>query len=305
MLYCGIHSLRLFMNSGSYDDRYRRFVEKMDQIPSLPSIVSRLIRVVNSSESSAEDVADLIEKDPALTSKVLRLANSAFYGIPRSVSSVQSAVVILGFNTLKSIVLSASAAVLFSSMKEPQVFDKSRFWKHSIVCALAAKTIAQRMMNKIGIDPESAFCAGIMHDVGKLIFELFSPQEYRDLCQRSLLSSISLVEAEVVSMNIDHAEIGRILADKWALPIDLEYAIVFHHQPQGANKMKELVSLVHIADAITHQLDCGLWDNEKAPVEWKGARTVLSIDDDHYTRIVDVVREEIDNYQEFLSIIKG
>jgi putative nucleotidyltransferase with HDIG domain len=293
------------MNALSYDDRYRRFIEKMDQIPSLPAIVSRLINVVNSSDSSAEDVADLIEKDPALTSKVLRLANSAFYGIPRSVSSVQSAVVILGFNTLKSIVLSASVMNLFSSQKTPWAFDKTRFWKHSIVCALAAKTIAQGMINKIGIDPQSAFCAGIIHDIGKLIFELFTPQGYGDLCQRSSRTNVSLVETEAAAMNLNHADIGRILADKWALPIDLEYAIVYHHKPQAANKIKELVSMVHIADAITHRLDCGLWDHETPPPEWKGARSVLSINDAYYTRMVDSMSGEIDNYQEFLTIIKG
>ena len=293
------------MNAASYDGRYHRFIEKMDQIPSLPAIVSRLITVVNSSESSAEDVAELIEKDTAITSKVLRLANSAFYGIPRSVSSVQSAVVILGFNTLKSIVLSASVLNLFSSNKTTQAFDRTRFWKHSIVCALAAKTIAQSMLGRIGIDPQSAFCAGIMHDVGKLIFELFTPKEYADVRVHSLQKKISLMEAEVATMGISHADIGRILADKWALPLDLEYAIVHHHQPLAANKIKELVSLIHIADAVSHRLHCGLWDDETPPPEWKEARRILSIDDARYSQIVDSMTDEIEKYQEFLSIIKG
>jgi HD-like signal output (HDOD) protein len=293
------------MNAAPSDNRYHRFIEKMDQIPSLPGIVMRLIKVVNSSESSAEDVAELIEKDPALTSKVLRLANSAFYGIPRSVSSVQSAVVILGFNTLKSIVLSASVLKLFSSKKTPQVFDRTRFWKHSIVCALAAKTVSQSVMSRIGIDPQSAFCAGIMHDIGKLIFELFTPKEYADVCEHSLKKMISLTEAEVAQLGINHADIGRILADKWALPLDLEYAIVYHHNPRAANKIRELVSLVHIADAISHQLHCGLWDDETPPLECRDARKILSLDDARLGHIVDSMTDEIEKYQEFLAIIEG
>jgi putative nucleotidyltransferase with HDIG domain len=276
----------------------------MDQIPTLSVIVSRLIKVVNSSDSSAGNVADLIERDPALTSKVLRLANSAFYGVPRSVSSVQSAVVILGFNTLKSIVLSASIFNLFSSKKTPQAFDRTRFWKHSIVCALAAKKVAQSKMSRIGLDPQSAFCAGIMHDIGKLIFELFTPDEYSNLCEHAVRKKIPLIEAEIEVLGLSHADIGRILADKWALPIDLEYAIVHHHKPQAMKKIKELVSLVNVADSIAHDLQCGLLDEETPPQGRREARDILFLDDVQYRGIVDSMSEESDEFKEFLSIIK-
>ena len=113
------------------------------------------------------------------------------------------------------------------------------------------------------------------------------------------------VDAEIAAMKIDHADIGRILADKWALPLDLEFAIVYHHNPQAVKKIKELVSLIHIADAITHRLDCGLWDNEKPPSEWNGAQAICSIDDARRERIMDSLTEKINHYEEFLSIIKG
>ncbi len=277
----------------------------MDQIPSLSPIVARLIAIVNSSASSAEDAAKLIENDPALTSKVLRLANSAFYGIPRSVASVQSAVVILGFNTLKSIVLSASVMRLFPQQKTSIGFDKIRFWRHSIICALVAKILAENIFHTISIDPQSAFCSGIMHDIGKLIFDLFMPKEYAGVCERSRKNKTPLAQTEVDSMGIDHADLGRILSDKWALPIDLEYAIVFHHRPQAANKLRELVTLVHMADAITHRIKCGLWDDEAPFPEWKEARKILSIDDTRYQHIVDLSADEIEKYQEFLAIIAG
>ncbi|HEX7509866.1 MAG TPA: HDOD domain-containing protein, partial [Chitinivibrionales bacterium] len=220
------------MDQSLYDSRYRRYIETIDQVPSLPAIVSRLISVVSSAETSAEDAAELIEKDPALTSKVLRLANSAFYGIPRSVSSVQSAVVILGFNTLKSIVLSASVMNLFPTKSMSASFDRVRFWKHSIVSAIIARHIAQNMMNSLYIDPQSAFCAGIMHDIGKLLFELFTPKEYGEVCLRSKKNGMPLSETETLTLGLNHADIGRILADKWALPLDLEYTIVHHHTPE-------------------------------------------------------------------------
>jgi putative nucleotidyltransferase with HDIG domain len=287
------------------DGRYQRIIEDIRQLPALPLIVNRLIKVVNSPDSSAEDAADLIEKDPALTTKVLRLANSAFYGMPRSISSVSSAVVILGFNTLRSLVLGASVISMFPSNGAKIAFDRLRFWKHSIVSAMVARTIAQNIMGVTMMDPQSAFCAGIMHDIGKLIFELFTPKEYAAVCRQSQEQKIPIVEAEASVMGITHAQIGTILADKWALPLELEAAIVHHHEPQAEKSIRELVTTIHLADGIAHRLDCGLWDEEALPAEWTGARAMLSIDDQEYQRITASLKNEIDKYKEFFSIISA
>jgi putative nucleotidyltransferase with HDIG domain len=233
------------------------------------------------------------------------LANSAFYGIPRSISSVQSAVVILGFNTLKSMVLSASVMDLFPVNSSGGSFDRIRFWKHSIVCALIAKYIAQAALNSLYIDPQSAFCSGIMHDIGKLIFELFTPQEYAEVCGNCRTSATPLAEMETRVIGLNHADIGRILADKWALPLDLEYSIVHHHAPAQANKIVELVSLVHLADFLAHEMDCGLWDKEPCMREWTEARRRLSIDERRYERIVNALPDEIAKFEEFFAIISG
>jgi HD-like signal output (HDOD) protein len=288
-----------------HDGRYQRIIENIKQLPALPLIVNRLIKVVNSPDTSAEDAADLIEKDPSLTAKVLRLANSAFYGMPRSISSVSSAVVILGFNTLKSLVLSASVITMFPNTGPKIAFDRLRFWKHSIVCAMVARTIAQHIMGITFMDPQSAFCAGIMHDIGKLIFELFTPVEYAAVCRRSQENGMSLVEAEASVMGITHAQIGHILADKWALPIELEAAIVHHHEPQAEKSIRELVTTVHLADGIAHHLNCGLWDEEALPVEWENARGLLCIDDQEYQRLTASLKDEVDKYKEFFSIISA
>jgi HD-like signal output (HDOD) protein len=225
--------------------------------------------------------------------------------MPRSVSSVQSAVVILGFNTIKSLVLSASVIQMFPQNGPIHVLDRVRFWKHSIVCAVAAKNIAQNILNFVFIDPQSAFCAGIMHDVGKLIFELFAPKEYAIICGVSRKKNAPLFQVEHAAMGINHADIGRILSDKWGLPLDLEQTMVYHHDPQTAQKITELVAVVHLADMMTHKLNCGLWDEEALPHEWDQARSILSIDDARYERIVSSLKDEIDRTKDFFSIIAG
>jgi HD-like signal output (HDOD) protein len=288
-----------------YDGRYHRIIENIRQLPALPAIVTKLISVVNSPDSSAEDAARLIERDPSLTSKVLRLANSAFYGMPRSISSVSGAVVVLGFNTLKSLALGASVIKLFPHDSSHAAFDRVRFWKHSIVCAMVARNIAQAQMHVSFMDPQSAFCAGIIHDLGKLIFELFTPEDYARVCLHSRQKGISLVDAETELLGINHAELGHILADKWALPIELELTLVHHHAPQSAKNIRELVTTIHLADLITHRFDCGLWTQEAPPPEWAEARRTLSLSDEEFQRIVDSQQGEIDKYKEYFSIISA
>jgi HD-like signal output (HDOD) protein len=291
------------MPGPSKNERYRRFIEQIDNLPSLPSIVSRLIQVVNSPDTSADDAAKLIQRDPALTTKMLRLANSAFYGIPRSISSVSSAVVILGFNTIRSLVLSASVMKMFSGSRKP-AFEKDRFWKHSIVCALAAKTIVRQFINIRMMDPESAFCAGILHDIGKLIFSEFAGDDYQEVCDFARNNKVSLLEAERQMLGIGHADIGRILADKWALPLDLESALVFHHEPKNAENLLDLVTTVHVADTLTHEVGLGLWDDEVTPPQWDQAESVLRLGEAEREHILALLHDSIDKSGEFIDIIK-
>jgi putative nucleotidyltransferase with HDIG domain len=288
-------------NKMELNDRYRRVIENIDHLPSLPSIVAKLLKVVNSPDTSAEDAAELIEKDPALTSKMIRLANSAFYGIPRSISSVSSAVVILGFNTIRSLVLSASVMKMFSMSHH--VFDKDNFWKHSIISAMAAKTIVRHFMSIKMMDPESAFCAGILHDIGKLIFSEFVNQDYREACDRAKSRKIPLVDAETEVMGINHAEIGKILADKWALPLDLEYCLVYHHDPASADQILDLVATVHLADQLAHANGANLWEDEKTKPEWNECRAILKINDADFARINESLTESAEKSSEFLNII--
>lgn len=285
-------------------EKCQRIVEDIRKLPSLPEIATKLMEVVNSPDTSADDAASLIEKDPALTSTVLRMANSAFYGMPRTISSVSSSVVILGFNTIQSIVLSASILKVFSSKGRVEKFNHQRFWRHSILCAIGAKLIAKQLMHTLMMDPESAFCAGILHDIGKLIFEQYVPQEYSKACQHAVENKIPLVSAEKEIMGITHTEIGTIISDKWALPLDLEYALVHHHNPMESDKSLNFVTTVHCADQIAHKAGADLWDNEKIEPEWENAYSTLGFDEDDYNTCLDELKNNIDKSTEFLTMVK-
>jgi len=289
--------------SRKVNERYRRVIENIDTLPSLPTIVVKLLEVVNSPFTSADDARKLIEKDPALTGKFIRMANSAFYGMPRSVASVSSAVVILGFNVIRSIVLSASIMKIFSDVNK-QAIDKERFWKHSIVTGLAAKELVRYLMRYKLFDPEGAFCAGILHDIGKLIFNESVCDDYREASEYARVKNIPLIDAETQLLGINHAEMGRILADKWALPLDLELALVHHHDPaQAADDIVDLVNIVHMADQIAHDIGADLWEHEARSPEWKESRTLLHLDDAAYERVKESCVAAMANSGEYLSIV--
>lgn len=285
-------------------ERYSRIVEKIEKLPSLPQIVIKLIKVVNSAYSSADDVARLIDKDPALTGSVLRLANSAFYGMPRSISSVSSAVVVLGFNTIRSIVLSAAVMKIFRPAAMNGYFDPQLFWNHSVTCAAGAKVLSQNCTDSITHDPESAFCAGILHDIGKLIFAQYVPKDFAYACTYAVENEVPLHRAEQKFLGITHCHMGHILADKWGLPSNLECAIVYHHSPpQSANRFLDLVTIVHCADQMAHSAGASLWETEQIEKRWEQAFAVLECDEIVYASCIAAVKNIIPSVQEFLKTI--
>lgn len=282
---------------------YLKIIEGIDKLPSLPTVVTKLLGVVNSPETSADDAAALIENDPALTGAVLRLANSAFYGMPRSVSSITSAVVVLGFNTIRSIVLTHAIIKAFPENELASDFNRQRFWSHSIVCAYAGKTLAKTLMPGIMLDPESAFCAGILHDIGKLIFEQYAFKEFSLACKYAKKSNVPLIWAENKILGINHAEIGSILADKWALPPDLEKALVYHHNPKSLEATTNLVNIVYFANRIAHCIGAQLWDNEVIMPEDARARGLLTLQDDDFDTCINTVRDWLGKSNEYFEMI--
>ncbi|MDR0306769.1 MAG: HDOD domain-containing protein [Chitinispirillales bacterium] len=283
-------------------ERVAHIVENVDRLPALPAIVLQLMRVVNCSKSSVVDAAKLIAVDPVLTSKVIRLANSSFYGIPRTVSSLPDAIVILGFNTIRSLVLGLSVAKMFHGNHS---LNMDRFWKHSIITAIAAKIIARHLRkNVMMIDPESAFSAGILHDLGKLIFSQYVTADYIRVCGYADRSCSSILEAEDELLGINHTEVGKTLAVKWALPPDLGSVLMYHHRPQeAAEEASFLVNVIHLADIIAHTLECNLFDGEVCELMDRDCLAELKMDKDEYDKLLHNVENSIEKSQEFLSTI--
>jgi putative nucleotidyltransferase with HDIG domain len=223
--------------------------EGIGQLPSLPAVVHQLLGTIDNEHADIEDLAKKIGQDQALVAKLLRVANSSFYGMQGKVASVQDALVVLGFRNMRTLVL---AAALTGSLPKSQSawFDEQLFWKHSLGVALAAKAFA----GNVGINPDHAFTAGLLHDIGRLVLVTCFPEEYRVVVEATAGSDEFAVVVEASKLGVDHAAVGACLAERWKFVPTVSDAVRYHHQ-QSRPEAPLLVALVHVADVTAHALN--------------------------------------------------
>ena len=243
-------------------DQIESLLNDIGELPTLPSIATAIMEKTLEDNVSARQIAEMVEKDQALALKVLKVANSPFYRRIKEISTIRGAVVLLGFNVLKSIVLSISVLNLFSD-KNRHALDFYKFWQHSIACAVCAKSIAGKILPS---SAEDAFVAGLLHDLGKVIADqlICRKGEYREVMEAMNTAGADIIDIEQDLVGIDHASIGRYLMERWNLPSHLSKAVGYHHSlvditDDGATK--NLCAIVHVADMVTNHLGLGLTEN--------------------------------------------
>lgn len=228
-------------------------LRRVKDIPSLPEVVTKVMELVSNPTSSAAELSKVIAHDPGLTTRVLRLVNSAYYGFPKQISSVQQAIMILGFTTMRGLVLSTSIFKIFTpkDSKTGKTIDYRDFWKHSISTALCARVVAEKVgMTEIG----DAFSCGILHDIGKVVLDQYDHSDYVEVFKilRQPYTSEQLLEMEEKVIGVNHADIGYRVADKWNLPVTLSETIRCHHNPLEAVSYTKLVSVIYMANIFSN-----------------------------------------------------
>jgi len=228
-------------------------IKTIANLPTLPHIASRLMRIVNSPAASADTVAALVSQDISLSAKVLRLANSAFYGIPRSVNTLNNAVIILGFKIIQTMVLSLTVFDMFTEDDDkPQApFDRDAFWDHSLRCAVIARLLAHKRKRNYALDPEEAFCAGLLHDIGKVVMEQYLNTDFHKALYHAQANNIPSFEAEKEVLGYTHCDVASWLTGTWSLPEEIEQPLVCHHEPEDATICADAVLVCHIANIMS------------------------------------------------------
>lgn len=236
---------------GDRVDRLRKSTESVIALPTLPTITSQMIQLVDNPNTTAQTLARLIAQDQVLTARILKLANSAYYGFPRRISTVNLAVVVLGFNTVKDIGLSVSVMDMFKRTSRDPRFDISRFWEHCMAVAVATRHLARSLRYRLAGE---AFTTGLLHDLGKVVLNQYQPREFDEILRRTFDLGEDQLEAERAVLGATHAQVGQWLAEKWNLPPVICEAIGFHHNSEQAEKNPDLAALVQLADLLVrHQ----------------------------------------------------
>lgn len=226
-----------------------RFLAAVDGVPSLPQVTRRILDIVDDPASTPRQLHDIILHDPALAARVLKVVNSAFYGVPRRVGSIERAILVLGATGVKTVSIAASLGALFAGTAICDGFTAKDLWLHSIAVAVATRDLART--TKLSF-PDEAFLAALVHDIGLLVAVQARPDELRSVCHAVRTRGGDFCDLERQFIGFDHQELGMGLAARWRLPASCQLAIGYHHRPHAgaAGWGRPLVSLVRIADTL-------------------------------------------------------
>jgi putative nucleotidyltransferase with HDIG domain len=225
-------------------------VQTILQLPALPAIAEEVVEMVENPRTSAAQLGRVISADQGLTSKVLKIANSAFYGFPKKISTVDFAIIVLGFDALREIVISISLVSALQK-KDDTDFDTQGFWDHAIYTGAIARRLARDLGYRV---TGEVFVGGLLHDMGISILHQHFTSEYAKIVKLVVETEMTWLEAEKNVLGVSHAEMGGWLAERWNFPNTLVEAITKHHSPLEAKENPELVSIIHCADVLANRL---------------------------------------------------
>ncbi|HMB30756.1 MAG TPA: HDOD domain-containing protein [Desulfohalobiaceae bacterium] len=276
-------------------------IRNIRELPALPAVASKVLEIASDQDSTAKELSKVISQDQSLTTRTLKLVNSAYYGFPRTVSKITEAVVILGFNTVKNLALSVSVCNFFGGGQGD--FDRKRLWEHSVGAAVAATILAKKAMMKSFI--EDLFVSGLLHDIGLIIEDQYFHEQFLQALAMSENKNIPIEIAERDILGIDHAMIGKKIGETWKLPSKINNIIGFHHQPQYANgETKKETSVIYIADLVCKLQGFGFDGDQVVPTLRKEPFTVLGISKEELKEITKEFEVDIEKAQDFLELIR-
>lgn len=236
-------------------------LRKIHNLPSLPTVVVELLASLDQDDVNIDTLVQKIAQDQALAAKTLRLANSSFYGMARQITTIQEAITILGFGTVRSVATTAALIRTFTGGSHTG-FNFAPFWRHAIAAAVCARELAPHLY----LSPDQAYTAGLLHDIGRLVLVTqFQPQYQATMTYRAE-HDCHLLDAEHAVLGLDHAQVGQALTQHWKFPLTMQQALAEHHAPSSLG-MQPLSLVVMAADAIAHALDLSMdADDLVAPV---------------------------------------
>lgn len=268
-------------------------VKKTSDLPSLPAAALKVMKETESSTSNASSIAHILAQDQALSARVLRLANSAYYGLTRKVTNLQESVVVLGMRCVRNLCMVAATYPWMSRKLDGYCLGPRELWTHSFGTALGAQLFA-RLSGKCSED--QAFTAGLLHDIGKVALSVWLENKTALVAQYATQAEVSFDEAERKILGYDHCQVGEHLANSWNLPEDIVQSVRWHHDPDGLEKANPIVDCVHLGLFLTMSMGFGLGGDGMQYHFCESSLQRLGISQDDIDKITDTF---VTGYEEY------
>jgi len=222
--------------------------------PGMPGTAVRLLALIDNPAMRVSQIEQILRHDPGLTANVLRLANSAYFGIPSKVGSIRQAVILLGLKRLIQMVITACVSAIMDKPVPGYDLPPGELWRHSIAVSVAAEGLVKELNADAA---EEIFTAALLHDVGKLVLGQFVQDEYQQI-ETAISQGISFEMAEKIVLGANHADIGARILTKWSLPQEIINAVQFHHAPEDAPQTNTMLDIVHVANFMSMMIGIGI-----------------------------------------------
>ena len=262
-------------------------LKKMEQnLPTLPQVAWQTMRLLEDPDSTPQQFEQMVSRDQALAGRVLRLANSAYYGLSTRISSLSRAIVILGFGTVRSLVMAAT----YQSLHRAERAEEKSLWEHALAVSMVSRMLAVEFDYK---ELEQASTAGLMHDIGKVIMNQHLGEKYLEVFDLVKNGQATFLEAEADSFEITHADVGGMVVEKWSFSPGLVEAVSLHHNPTSAKEDEVLCALVSLANNICVKLGVGPENLPDLDLLEQDANSLLVLNDEDASYLMEQAREKL------------
>lgn len=276
-----------------------KIIEKISEVSTLPRILQLIIAATADPNAGALHLQNILKADPALTAKILKAANSAYYGVSQKILNVKLAVMFLGFKAVKNLAIAASVCDMFRSGRQINNYSREALWQHSMAVAICAKSIAQRSGLQTG---EDIFTVGIMHDIGIIMEDQYLHEDFTGMLNDPRCAECGITEVEHAVFGFDHAQLGARVMDRWKMPEEIYRPIEYHHRPQRApDAWRMLTAIVYLADVICNATKTGFVLGARViPADMAFALDVLHFTREDVSIIVEELSHEIEQARDLL-----
>ncbi|MBZ0155701.1 MAG: HDOD domain-containing protein [Alphaproteobacteria bacterium] len=268
----------------------RAQIEKIDTLPTIPTVLKKLLAVIENPKVSMNDISGFISNDPVLTSRVLKVVNSPIYGFPGRISSVSQALILLGLNVVRGMLLGVS---VFEAMQKTM----QGLWEHSLGCAVTARIIA---IKKGVSEPEEVSIAALLHDIGKVVLGLKFPGEYKEIMTDAERRDLLIFEGEKDRFGITHADAGAWVAQKWNFPRGLIEVIEYHHKPHLSRGVPLQTAIVHLSDILVRARGFGFAGDNFVPPLHPSVWQTLRLSEGDIKEILMEAEESLEQAEDFI-----